>query len=75
LADINAAELKSKDLAERRQALEAKRHLAQICGSEVYFQFVCIGHFGRIVARLYTPQGLDIQQYLLDQNIVRPYIK
>ena len=75
LADINAAELKSKDPILREQALIAKRELTKLCGDEVYFQFVCIGHFGRFVARLYTLGDVDISQSLLDQQLVQPYIK
>ena len=58
----------ARDLYER-----SERRLEQLAGNRVILRNTEIGFYGRIIADVYTMQGLNIGETLLSEGLVRVY--
>lgn len=73
LSGINAPESRTRNLKEKALGLAAKERLKELCGEEVVLDSEGTGKFGRILGVLYTPDGENINQKLVDEGHARLY--
>ena len=70
---INAPESRTRNLKEKALGLAAKERLKELCGDEVVLDSEGTGKFGRILGVLYTLDGENINQKLVDEGHARLY--
>ena len=75
LRGIDAPERRDRDTCEyaRRLYEQSERRLKQLAGSRVVLRNTEIGYYGRIIADVYTLQGINIAETLLREGLVRVY--
>ena len=74
LAGIDCPEIKGKLATERKCAVLAKAEVSKLClGKQVTLQNVGTEKYGRILANVYTPDGLHINQYMLEKRLAVAY--
>lgn len=69
LVGIDALELK-------RGGEKARNFLAQLCpvGSTIYLEIFGRDRYGRLLAEVYTENGLDVNHALLKENLAVPLV-
>ena len=65
LAGIDTPESRTRDLAEKKLGLEAKKRLQELCGEKLKIQSHGKGKYGRILATPFTQDGQNICQRLI----------
>ncbi|MEE9313870.1 MAG: thermonuclease family protein [Rhizobiaceae bacterium] len=75
LLGIDAPELKGRCKVEKQRALVARDRLIELlAGGSIQLTKISGGkYFGRMLARVRTVEGLDVQQILLREGLVRRY--
>lgn len=75
LRGIDAPELKARCAEEKSKALAARKRLRDLLASGAVRLMQISGgkYFGRVLARVETEAGLDVQEILLAEKLVRPY--
>jgi len=72
---IDAPEMKARCDAERIAAVRARDKLAELLAGEPVAISNIAGakYYGRVLADVFTSDGLEIALVLIDQHLVRPY--
>lgn len=74
LARIDTKEMNSKDLTEKMLAIAAKTELETvILDKTVKIQTSKTDKYGRYVAEIWTEDGKNISDYLLEKQLAKPY--
>ena len=75
LRGIDAPERRDRDTCEyaRRLYEQSEQRLKQLAGNRVVLRNTEIGYYGRIIADVYTLQGINIAETLLHEGLVRVY--
>lgn len=72
LAGVDTPEIHGDCEEENELATVARDRLAALAGEEVYLQNVKVGRFARrVVARVYTAEGVDIAGVLIEEGLGR----
>ena len=75
LANINTAELKSKDQAEAHRAQDAKRFVIdKALGASVLIESEKDDKYGRWLAKIYLSDGSQLNSLLIENNLAVPYM-
>ncbi len=72
---IDAPEMKSRCAGEHRAALRARDMLAELIEDKTV-SISDIGgakYYGRVLADVETPEGIEVAEEMLNQSLVRPY--
>jgi len=70
LSDIDAPEIRTKDLQEKKLGLEAKKELEKMITDEFYLKSEDYNAFGRSSAVIYNKFGLNIGEELFSQGLI-----
>jgi len=68
LAGIDTPESRTRDLEEKKLGLAAKERLQELCVGKLKIKSLGKGKYGRILGILYTEDGQDICQMLIDEG-------
>ena len=68
LAGIDTPESRTRDLAEKKLGLAAKKRLEELCVNNFKIKSLGKGKYGRILAIPYTEDGQDICKILIEEG-------
>lgn len=73
LAGLDAPELRGQCESERAAARRARARLAELAGIRVVLRAVSRDKYGRLLARVETPDGRDLAARLIAEGLARAY--
>lgn len=72
VASIDTPELRTRNKAEKALGYKAKDRMVELCGNQVWLESIDGGkedRYGRVLANLYTLDGIDIAETLINEHL------
>lgn len=76
LIGIDTPEIRTSNEIEKQKGLEAKEYLTQILAEHDNYMYIkcdTFDNFGRTLATLYTPDGENVNMYMIDMGFAKEY--
>lgn len=77
LTGIDTAESRTRNLTEKSWGLAAKQRIIDLTSSEEFVILKTLkdetGKYGRVLGTLYTPNGVNINELLVEEHFAVPY--